>query len=114
MLRAPGLEKLNSRAGGASCAIEFAGIRFAKSLHGAAEDGAVIRYRMLAGRESFGFEAYYYSRATYETTLHRAGFTRLQWHELVVDPAGIEAMGADYFRAYLAQPPVIGLSCRRG
>jgi len=87
---------------------------FAKSLGGAAEDGAVIRYRMLAGRESFGFEAYYYSRATYEATLHRAGFTRLQWHELVVDPAGIEAMGADYFRAYLAQPPVIGLSCRRG
>lgn len=86
---------------------------FTKSLVGAREDGATIRYRMLAGRESFGFEARYYHRETYETVLRNAGFTDVQWHALRLDPAGAELAGPDYFRDYLAQPPVIGLSCRR-
>lgn len=91
----------------------YAGYGFTKSLDGPLTDGATIRYRMLAGRESFGFEAHYYCRETYEKVLHGAGFGSVQWHDLVVDPAGAEAVGAGYFDAYLAQPPVIGLSCRR-
>lgn len=86
---------------------------FTKSLDSPLTDGATIRYRMLAGRDSFGFEARYYCRETYEAVLRDAGFTAVQWHELVLDPAGVEALGADYFSAYLAQPPVIGLSCHR-
>lgn len=91
----------------------YAAYGFTKSLDGSPEDGATIRYRMLTGRESFGFEAHYYSRTTYETELQHAGFESVQWHDLVVDPAGVDAVGGDYFSAYLAQPPVIGLSCRR-
>lgn len=91
----------------------YAGYGFTKSLDGPLADGATIRYRMLAGRESFGFEAHYYCRETYETVLQGAGFNSVRWHDLVVDPGGVDAVGADYFVPYLAQPPVIGLSCRR-
>ncbi len=91
----------------------YAAYGFTKSLDGPPEDGAAIRYRMLAGRESFGFEAHYFGRETYEVVLEQAGFESVQWHDLVLDPAGVDVVGADYFSAYLAQPPVIGLSCRR-
>lgn len=91
----------------------YARYGFTKSLDGPLADGATIRYRMLAGRESFGFEVYYYCRETYATVLHDAGFDAVQWHDLVCDPAATDGIDADYFDAYLAQPPVIGLSCRR-
>lgn len=91
----------------------YAPYGFSKSIDGAPVDGATIHYRMLAGRESFGFEARYYTRATYDAVLTQAGFTALQWHALVLDPAGAAELGADYFQPYLACPPVSGLSCRR-
>jgi ubiquinone/menaquinone biosynthesis C-methylase UbiE len=91
----------------------YAQYGFTKTIDGAVVDGAVIRYRMLAGRGSFGFSARYYRRATYEAVLAAAGFHAVCWHALMLDPAGADAIGADYFTAYLARPPVIGLSCRR-
>jgi SAM-dependent methyltransferase len=86
---------------------------FTKTLAGPAVDGAPIRYRMLAGRTSFGFEVHYYSRDTYAALLAAAGLREVSWSPLTLDPAGAEALGADYFAAYLSRPPVIGLSCRR-
>lgn len=91
----------------------YAQYGFTKCLDGAPVDGALIRYRMLAGRESFAFHAHYYTRSTYDTVLARAGFANIQWCDLELDPAGEKAMGPGYFSAYLAQPPVIGLSCCR-
>jgi ubiquinone/menaquinone biosynthesis C-methylase UbiE len=86
---------------------------FTKSLEGELRDGADIRYRMLAGRDSFAFDVRYYTGATYEQELTRAGMSAVTWHPLTLDPAGDDAMGPGYFRAYLDHPPVIGLSCRR-
>ena len=86
---------------------------FTKTLDGALVDGANIRYRMFAGRESFSFHAHYYSRATYESAQEQAGLKEVQWRPLTVDPKGEAAMGDDYFKAYLDQPPVIGLCSRR-
>jgi hypothetical protein len=40
------------------------------------------------------------------------GFGRVAWHPLMLDPAGIEAHGVDYWQEYLDNPPVIGLECR--
>lgn len=90
----------------------YARYGFSKQLVGAARDGARIRYRMLAGREMFGFEVRYYARDTYERCLRAAGFRTIAWHPLHADPAGIEAHGAEYFSAYLASPPVLALECR--
>ena len=67
---------------------------------------------MVAGRELFKFHAHYYARQTYEQVLTDAGFGRVAWHPLRLDPAGIDAHGADYWQEYLDNPPVIGLECR--
>lgn len=91
----------------------YAQYGFSKTIDGDPVDGATIRYRMLAGRESFGFEARYYARASYDTVLRQTGFTAVQWHDLILDREGAEAMGTEYFEAYLAHPPVVGLSCCR-
>lgn len=76
------------------------------------DDGALITYWMVAGRELFKFEAYYYSRQTYEATLHSQGFHEVSWQPLQLDSAGIEQHGADYWQEYLSNPPVVGLECR--
>lgn len=87
---------------------------FTKTMEGPPVDGTPIRYRMFAGRDSFTFEARYFSRETYENALRAAGFVSIAWHPLAPDAAGLDAMGAGYFAAYLAAPPVIGLSCQLG
>ncbi|MCK6370672.1 MAG: class I SAM-dependent methyltransferase [Gammaproteobacteria bacterium] len=86
---------------------------FSKSISGPRREGAPIAYAMVSGRELFRFEVYHFEAPSYERALHRAGFIDLQWHELVLDPAGIAEMGAGYWREYLDNPPVVGLSARR-
>ncbi|HJP37734.1 MAG: class I SAM-dependent methyltransferase [Gammaproteobacteria bacterium] len=85
---------------------------FNKTIDSPAIDGAQITYFMVAGRELFKFHAHYYARQTYEQVLTDAGFGRVAWHPLRLDPAGIDAHGADYWQEYLDNPPVIGLECR--
>ncbi len=76
-------------------------------------DGSVIEYSMLAGREMIRFNARYFSAETYTSALHKAGFSNVNWLPLELDPAGIDALGEDYWRAYLDNPPVIGLEALR-
>ncbi|MBM4197451.1 MAG: methyltransferase domain-containing protein [Gammaproteobacteria bacterium] len=86
---------------------------FSKSVVSPRREGAPITYAMVSGRELFRFEVYHYERRTYERALTAAGFTDIAWHAPAVDPAGIESHGAAYWREYLENPPVLGLSCRR-
>jgi SAM-dependent methyltransferase len=85
---------------------------FNKAAQQPRQEGSEITYWMVAGRELFKFHAYFFSRATYERVLCEAGFSELIWHPLVLDQAGIQAHGQDYWREYLENPPVIGLECR--
>jgi len=85
---------------------------FNKSLQGPQQDGVPIHYAMVSGRKLMRFSAYYYTRATYEAALHAAGFTAIRWVPLELAPEGIAELGADYWREYLANPPVVGLECR--
>jgi hypothetical protein len=64
---------------------------------------------MVAGTQLIRFEARYYTRDTYEQALRAAGFTEVRWHELQLDPQGVEVLGAEYWQAYLDNPPVVGL-----
>jgi len=86
---------------------------FSKSVAAPRGEGSPITYAMISGRELFRFVVYHYERATYEAALAAAGFTDVRWHPLQLDPAGLAAMGADYWREYLANPPVVGLTARR-
>jgi SAM-dependent methyltransferase len=86
---------------------------FSKCVASPRREGSPINYAMISGRELFRFEAYYFERATYEQALAAAGLVDVRWHPLVLDPAGEAALGAAYWAEYLANPPVVGLSCRR-
>lgn len=77
-------------------------------------EGSPITYAMASGRELFRFEVYHYERATYEAALAAAGFTDIRWHPLQLDPQGLALMGAEYWSEYLDNPPVVGLTARRG
>ena len=72
-------------------------------------DASTIEYSMIAGREVIGFSAYFYTRDTYEQALRDAGFNSIRWVPLELAPAGVDAMGDEYWRAYMDNPPVVGL-----
>lgn len=86
---------------------------FSKSVAAPRGEGSPITYAMISGRELFRFVVYHYERATYEAALAAAGFSDVRWHPLQLDPAGLAAMGAEYWSEYLANPPVVGLTARR-
>jgi SAM-dependent methyltransferase len=85
---------------------------FNKTVASPRREGSEITYWMVSGRELFKFHAWYFCRETYERELGEAGFSEVTWHPLVLDPAGVEAQGAEYWQEYLSNPPVIGLECR--
>jgi ubiquinone/menaquinone biosynthesis C-methylase UbiE len=85
---------------------------FSKTADSPLQEGSVIRYLMLAGRNSFSFQAHYFSHESYAASLQAAGMENIQWHDLKLGPDAA-TVGEDYFAAYLAAPPVVGLSCQR-
>jgi SAM-dependent methyltransferase len=86
---------------------------FSKTVELPRVEGSAITYTMIAGRELFRFDAYHFDRPTYERALTGAGLVNVCWHLMKLDPEGSSAMGADYWREYMSNPPVVGLTCRR-
>lgn len=76
-------------------------------------EGSPINYAMISGRKMIRFSAFFYSRESYEKALTCAGFGAIRWHGLQLDPAGALECGADYFREYLDNPPIVILECSR-
>lgn len=85
---------------------------FNKSVAGERSEGSPITYAMVSGRSIIRFDAYYFSRETYEAALRAAGFREVIWHPLQLDPQGVVECGEEYWQEYLTNPPVIGLECR--
>lgn len=75
-------------------------------------EGSLIEYTMLGGRELIRFEAHYYSRACYERALREAGFATVEWWPLEITEDPPAELPRDYFAAWLANPPAVGLECR--
>jgi ubiquinone/menaquinone biosynthesis C-methylase UbiE len=84
---------------------------FNKTVETPRADGSRITYWMVAGRDMFKFDAFYYSQSTYERVLARAGFHPPTWCPLIFDPAGNLAHDEEYWQEYLLNPPIIGLEC---
>jgi SAM-dependent methyltransferase len=84
---------------------------FNKSVQEPRREGSVITYSMVSGRKIICFDAYYYSRATYESALHAAGFNKISWRPLELAPEGVAECGEEYWQEYLGNPPVAGLEC---
>lgn len=72
-------------------------------------DGSLIDYSMVSGRQLMRFSVWYYTRDTYESALRDAGFSTVSWLPLQLDAAGIDEYGAEYWQAYMNNPPVLCL-----
>lgn len=70
-------------------------------------EGSRIRYSLVSGRQLIHFDTWWYSRQRYQSALERAGFEAIRWHPLELDP---DADNPTFYMAYLANPPVLGLT----
>ena len=73
-------------------------------------DGSRIAYGLVAGRQIMRFDTFWYSRETYGAALEAAGFERVQWQPLRLDPA---VASPGFYAAYLRNPPVLGLTAAK-
>jgi len=85
---------------------------FNKSVQLPRQEASAITYAMVSGRSMIRFDAYYFSRETYESALRAAGFSEIVWRPLELAPEGVVECGSEYWREYLGNPPVVGLECR--
>lgn len=73
-------------------------------------EGSRITYGLVSGRQMIRFDTFWYSRETYAEALGAAGFHRIAWHPLQLDPA-VESPG--FYAPYLRNPPVLGLTAEK-
>jgi SAM-dependent methyltransferase len=73
-------------------------------------EGSRIGYGLVSGRQIIRIETFWYSRGTYESALAAAGFEDVRWSPLLLDPA---VPSPEYYAAYVANPPVLGLVARK-
>ncbi|MGI9291267.1 MAG: class I SAM-dependent methyltransferase [Gammaproteobacteria bacterium] len=95
---------------------DFAGYAqygFNKTGQGEQKDAATVTYAMVSGRSMIQFDVYFYTRATYEAALYKAGFSSVSWVPLSLDPAATEKYGPEYWQEYMLNPPVTGLVCQK-
>jgi SAM-dependent methyltransferase len=90
--------------------VDYAPYGFDKQAAEPRREGGRISYGLVSGRQMLRFETFYYSRATYAAALEAAGFHRIQWHPLQLDPA-VES--PEFYAPYLRNPPVLGLTASK-
>lgn len=73
-------------------------------------EGSRIRYGLVSGRQIIHFDTFWYSRATYQQALEAAGFERISWHSLQLDPA---VALPEFYADYVRNPPVLGLTAHK-
>ncbi len=85
---------------------------FNKSVKEPRVESSPITYALVSGRSMIRFDAYYYSRATYDSALLGAGFKQVVWRPLQLSPDAVAECCADYWNEYLHNQPVVGLECQ--
>src|SRR5262245_54407209 len=84
-----------------------------KHVEGDLREGTPIRHTLTTDGQSISFDNYYLKPETYERELRAAGLGEVRWHAPRLSPAGEKEFGADYWSAFLRQPPVYFLECVR-
>ncbi len=85
----------------------YAPYGFDKQAVEARREGSRITYALVSGRQMIRFNTFWYSRETYAEALQAAGFHRIAWHPLQLDPA---VASPEFYAGYLRNPPVLGLT----
>ena len=79
---------------------------FTKRIDGPLVEGAEIHYCFnLEGGGVFELTNYFISRETMQAVMEASGLQPVRWHQPTVSEQGVEAMGAEYWRAIAKAPP---------
>ena len=77
-------------------------------------EGAPVDWRFFNDDGSFcTVTNYHLSIQTHEQALSLAGMGNITWHDPLIQPEGLEALGPDYWKLLKKHKPVIGLECQR-
>ncbi len=75
------------------------------------QDSSLIIFNLSTLEMSFELVTYFWSRASYETTLHQIGFQKTIWQPLHLSKAGLEDLGPAYWTTYMNKPYTAILEC---
>lgn len=75
-------------------------------------DGTPITWTFYLGNEEFSIENYFLPVALHEQTLKEAEFRTITWHAPSLAPEGACELGADFWKPFLAHPPITFIECR--
>ena len=79
---------------------------YIKSIDGPLVEGAAIHYSFaLEDGGVFELTDYYISRQVMQMLMEDCGLQQVRWPRPVLDPDGVEALGADYWTAIMSSPP---------
>ena len=84
---------------------------FIKNISGSLQEGVPITYIIYVDDQTFSFDNYYLSRATYEWAFRTVGFTEIHWHQPMVSPEGVQEFGRDFWQDFLDYAPIVGIEC---
>jgi toxoflavin synthase len=83
------------------------------TVQGPLREGAPLDVTMLTASGPLHLRNYYWSRDTYESVLHQAGFDKIVWHAMQVSAEGFETYGSAYWQDYLTHPHIVVLDAQR-
>lgn len=76
------------------------------------EEGTPYRLTFLSGPEEFTVINVFYSHATYEEELRRAGFASVRWQPPEVSDEGVRDAGREFWQDLLESQSIVGIDCR--
>jgi hypothetical protein len=74
-------------------------------------EGTAITWTFFLEEGSFSIENYYLDIAAHEDAFRSAGFREIRWHSPRLSPHSSCAHGQDFWKTFLAQPPVLFTEC---
>jgi ubiquinone/menaquinone biosynthesis C-methylase UbiE len=86
---------------------------FIKSIDSPLTEGTPIQYTCTipASGQTFRFNNYYLSTATYEWAFRSVGFKEVRWQKPIVSPQGVEEFGQEFWQDFLNCVPIVGIEC---
>ncbi len=91
--------------------LRFKKYGFIKRISSLLREGTPIRYTMYVNNQTFQFDNYYLSRATYESAFRAVGFKKIHWQKPIVSLEGVQKFGQEFWQDFLDYQPMIGIEC---
>jgi len=78
------------------------------------QEGTIRRVNyFFEGKELCSFDTYIWKKETYQEALKKAGFVNIKWLPVIVSKEGNDKFGKQFWKDFLANPYIIGLTCEK-